>query len=348
MGKRGRGKKRLASPEGEESTEPTVVPSSASKRRRAEEAPDAGAAAADATPKAAPKKRASPKAKATKRGSRQRGAKVVKDAPEEAETETTAPSTPTSAKIKSTRGRKRQADEVDDAAELLASPSRAAGKRQRADDNTTDVRVCFSGIESAVAAPHEKMVTALGGVVVDDVLAATHLYRESLSRTRNTLRAIGSGKFVVGKAWLQGSVRANAFVDGDAHSTKDKAFEKKHHFSLQDSLRKARESPLFAGLTFYVTKGCKPPPTEMASIIKAAGGTVAKSTAGSGDIHVITCEADLSSVKVPASRTAHMLSNEFVLAGVLKQEVDVDAHSLDEPAAAAAVGKSKRGRRGGK
>jgi hypothetical protein len=33
---------------------------------------------------------------------------------------------------------------------------------------------------------------------------------------------------------------------------------------------------------------------------------------------------------------------------VLKQEVDVDAHSLGEPAAAAAGGKSKRGRRGGK
>jgi hypothetical protein len=49
------------------------------------------------------------------------------------------------------------------------------------------------------------------------------------------------GKMIVGKKWLQESVKKGAFADGDKLSTTDGAFERKHKFKLAKSLSKVCE-----------------------------------------------------------------------------------------------------------
>lgn len=50
--------------------------------------------------------------------------------------------------------------------------------------------------------------------------------------------AMASGKMIVGKKWLQESVKKGSFADGDTLRTTDASFERKHKFKLATSLSK--------------------------------------------------------------------------------------------------------------
>lgn len=50
--------------------------------------------------------------------------------------------------------------------------------------------------------------------------------------------AMALGKMIVGKKWLQESVKKGVFADGDKLRTTDASFERKHKFKLATSLSK--------------------------------------------------------------------------------------------------------------
>lgn len=62
--------------------------------------------------------------------------------------------------------------------------------------------------------------------------------------------------------------------DEAGFTVKDAAAERKYGFSLVESLRKAKSSPLLASHMFYITPHVLPAPDEFAVVIAAAGGSV--------------------------------------------------------------------------
>ena len=61
------------------------------------------------------------------------------------------------------------------------------------------------------------------------------------------------------------------------------------------------------------------------------------SKSGDGPLHIITCAEDVAGIKMPKGRTTHLLGNEFVLGGVLRQEVDIESNTIGSDGAAAAA-----------
>eukprot|EP00041_Stephanoeca_diplocostata_P024127 m.604260 g.604260 ORF g.604260 m.604260 type:complete len:314 (+) comp22458_c0_seq2:247-1188(+) len=231
-------------------------------------------------------------------------------------------------------GRKRKADsEASDDASIPVPAPRATRLRQGGDSVEQEAtRVLFTGIIDKDA---EDKIRLLNGSVVDTVEECTHLYAEKIKRSIKFLCAVAQGKHVVGPKWLQQSVQAGAFSCPETFALQHREGEKDFSMGLKQSLQRARERPLFEGKSFFVTKGCRPPPRDMGSIIRAAGGTVvatlrkSKRTGDNGSgLLIVSTPNDAAATRAMASDADTLYSTELVLAGVLRQDRDFKKYAL--------------------
>jgi PAX-interacting protein 1 len=192
--------------------------------------------------------------------------------------------------------------------------------------------VAFSALSSAEVVALAKVVKELGGKVVETVDEASHLVSDRFLRTVKFLAAINKGAHVATSLWLQESKKSGGFLDADEHMLNDKKAEEELRFSLVASLRKARaENPVFHGHAFYLTKGIKPSPADLKSIIVLGGGRVLTSvTAAKADPKclVISCAADKEEF-APFKAFGHRIfTPELVLAASLRQTLVLEDNML--------------------
>ncbi|XP_029800035.1 mediator of DNA damage checkpoint protein 1 isoform X2 [Suricata suricatta] len=126
------------------------------------------------------------------------------------------------------------------------------------------------------------------------------------------------------------SRKAGCFLPPDEYVVTDPEQEKNFGFSLRDALSRARERRLLEGYEIYVTPGVQPPPPQMGEIISCCGGIVLSSMPRSYKPQrvVITCSQDFHRCSIPFRAGLPILSPEFLLTGVLKQEAKPEAFSL--------------------
>eukprot|EP00899_Mesostigma_viride_P015001 jgi/Mesvir1/23501/Mv22343-RA.1 len=128
----------------------------------------------------------------------------------------------------------------------------------------------------------ESTIRSIGGTVSDAVDdTTTHLVVGKFSRTIKILHAVARGSVaVVGEAWVEEcGVAGAAVLLRPEHSSEIPELgkmESQYKFSLLASLDKARQRRVLAGHTFYLGEGLTPSSEDMASLIGAAGGTVAR------------------------------------------------------------------------
>ncbi|XP_036902736.1 mediator of DNA damage checkpoint protein 1 isoform X2 [Sturnira hondurensis] len=192
------------------------------------------------------------------------------------------------------------------AEELKGVPGRSL-RRTKPKQESTAPKVLFTGV---VDARGEQAVLALGGSLASSVAEASHLVTDRICRTVKFLCALGRGIPILSLDWL--------------HQ------EKNFGFSLRDSLSRARERRLLEGYEIHVTPGVQPPPPQMAEIISCCGGTVLPSMPRSYKPQrvVITCSQDVPRCNTPIRAGLPILSPEFLLTGVLKQEATPEAFVL--------------------
>ncbi|XP_052258461.1 mediator of DNA damage checkpoint protein 1-like isoform X3 [Dreissena polymorpha] len=188
--------------------------------------------------------------------------------------------------------------------------------------STTDgqkARVMFTGVLDEQG---EKVVKELGGELVTSAAECTHLVTDQVRRTVKFLCCLSLGRPIVTPQWLVSSKNSAFFTDD--------ASEKKYKFTLHLSLDKARSKPLLEGYSVHVTKSVKPPPDQMNEILKCAGAKVLSSMPKTPQplTVVVSCPEDNSVCDVAVKAGVRVVSSEFVLTGVLRQEVDLDAHAL--------------------
>ncbi|KAI8819553.1 uncharacterized protein EV422DRAFT_96788 [Fimicolochytrium jonesii] len=149
------------------------------------------------------------------------------------------------------------------------------------------------------------------------------------------LCALSAGKIIVNVKWLDDSKKAGKFVDEKKYLLKDPKTEKQYGFTLAKSCKRAQDHtqpPIFAGLTFYATSSVMPRPEELKDILEAAGAKWSKSPPPKtpvDDFVVIGHQADAKELAslIDAGWIVH--SNEFVLTGLLRMEVDYQSHILE-------------------
>ncbi|XP_051009561.1 mediator of DNA damage checkpoint protein 1 [Acomys russatus] len=218
---------------------------------------------------------------------------------------------------------KRKRDHAED--ESQGNPNR--GRRSKPNQEAAVPKVLFTGVTDSRG---ERAVLALGGSLASSVNEASHLVTDRIRRTVKFLCALGKGIPILSLNWLYQSRKAGCFLPPDKYLVIDPEQEKNFSFSLRDSLSRARERRLLEGYEIHVTPGVQPPPPQMGEIISCCGGTVLPSMPRSYKPHrvIITCPEDLARCTVPSQLGLPLLSPEFLLTGVLKQEATPEAFVL--------------------
>ncbi|KAJ4936581.1 hypothetical protein JOQ06_001170 [Pogonophryne albipinna] len=133
-------------------------------------------------------------------------------------------------------------------------------------------RVMFTGFEPAQVQQYTKRLHALGGEVADGTQKVSHLVACKVTRTVKFLSAMSVVKHIVSPEWLEESWRSQKFVDEHSYTLRDAEAEVLFGFSLEDSLKRAHNAPLFKGKYFYLTPGMCPSLSTMKPILESAGG----------------------------------------------------------------------------
>ncbi|XP_041365559.1 PAX-interacting protein 1-like [Gigantopelta aegis] len=210
-------------------------------------------------------------------------------------------------------------------------------------DDGSKPRVLFTGFPYSVSKKLTAIVEDLGGLVVTNPKECTHLVTQVIARTMKFFVAINVCKFIVTKTWLEESLLQHRFLDEEKYFLNDEKGETELGCRLSESVRKARSNPLFKGLTFHITPGVIPPVVDIRNIVESAGGQVvqrrpsAKTIAAQVDdkghptFIIITCVKDVFLCRDLVAKRIAVYNPEFVLTGVIRQEVDFELFRLDIP-----------------
>nr|XP_037271630.1 LOW QUALITY PROTEIN: mediator of DNA damage checkpoint protein 1-like [Rhipicephalus microplus] len=191
-------------------------------------------------------------------------------------------------------------------------------------------KVLFTGIDDTKA--EEQVVRDLGGIIATNPSVCTHLVTDKFRRTVKALCCIGKGTPIVDVSWIKKCREAGAFVDHVPHMLLDKKAEKALNFNLRDTLTKASTGGVLRGWTVHATAHVLPSPNDMKEIVACAGGKYldnfpARTSAGT--TVVISCQQDLKACARARNNGVPVVAAEFILSGLLRHSLDVDAHRLE-------------------
>ncbi|KAK1878796.1 PAX-interacting protein 1 [Dissostichus eleginoides] len=201
-------------------------------------------------------------------------------------------------------------------------------------------RVMFTGFEPAQVQQYTKRLHALGGEVADGSQKVSHLVACKVTRTVKFLSAMSVVKHIVSPEWLEESWRSQKFVDEHSYTLRDAEAEVLFGFSLEDSLKRAHNAPLFKGKYFYLTPGMCPSLSTMKPILESAGGKLLakqpsyrkimehKQNKNLPEIILISCDNDLHLCREYFLKNIDVHNAEFILTGVLTQKLDYDSYPL--------------------
>ncbi|XP_076233373.1 mutator 2 [Calliopsis andreniformis] len=192
-------------------------------------------------------------------------------------------------------------------------------------------KILFTGITSN---EYNKLLTRLGATQVEDPTKCSMLVTDKVRRTFKFLCALAQSIPIVSIDWLAESEKAGHFVEWENYILKDPAAEAKFGFKLRRSLEKAKEQKLLEGYTIVLTPNVAPPPLpEFKSIISSCGGAplIRPPTSWPQKAVIISREEDLANAKkflAKAPKTVTIQSTEFLLTGILRQELDFVKYKL--------------------
>ncbi|XP_043682592.1 FHA domain-containing protein PS1 [Vespula pensylvanica] len=192
-------------------------------------------------------------------------------------------------------------------------------------------KILFTGITDD---EYAKVLKVLGATKVEDPSKCTILVTDKIRRTIKFLCALANAVPIVSINWLHESKKAGRFLDWENYMLKDPAMEAKYGFRLRKSLDKARERKLLDGYVVLLTPNIiSPPISELRTMIASCGGKalLRPSAKLSEKTIIISHQDDLDNArkllsKVPKNVTIQ--STEFLLIGILKQELDFVRHKL--------------------
>ncbi|XP_068425951.1 mediator of DNA damage checkpoint protein 1 isoform X2 [Clinocottus analis] len=210
-----------------------------------------------------------------------------------------------------------------------SSASPAAGGQSRAARQA--YKVLFTGVMDEEG---ERVLACLGGSMAKGVADMNFLVTDKVRRTVKFLCAVAKGVPIVNTHWLDESGKAGSFLSPNAFVVKDPEQEKKFNFCLQESLRIASSQSLLQDYEIHVTKSVKPEPVHMKDIISSSGATFLPKMPSSHKPRtvVISCEEDWLLCGPALSASLPVVTAEFILTGILRQKLDLQAHKLSAPA----------------
>ncbi|XP_041467237.1 PAX-interacting protein 1-like isoform X1 [Lytechinus variegatus] len=202
-------------------------------------------------------------------------------------------------------------------------------------------RILFTGLDAPRMADLSKKIEKLGGRIVDTISQCTHLIAVKIMRTVKFLAGVSVCKHIVTPMWIEESYKSRWFLDVTNFSLVDQEMETLFSFQLRESLIRANKQKLFKDVTIYITPGVKPGANMLREIIECAGGKLApsrpsltkishiQSALGKGAFVVISSPSDMPSCRDFFTHNIDVHNAEFVLTGVLRQQLDYKSFRFD-------------------
>ncbi|XP_076182883.1 mutator 2 isoform X2 [Ptiloglossa arizonensis] len=213
-----------------------------------------------------------------------------------------------------------------DNASILSTPTRASTSGAFKIKH----KILFTGITN----DYSKLLKKLGASQVEDPAKCSVLVTDKVRRTVKFLCALAQSVPIVSINWLVESEKVGHFVELKDYILKDPVAEAKFGFKLRGSLEKAKQQKLLEGYTIVLTPNVAPPPLpELKSIINSCGGKplVRPPSSWPQKTVIISREEDLAKAKTflaKAPKTVTIQSTEFILTGILRQELNFIKHKL--------------------
>ncbi|KAI0083353.1 hypothetical protein BDY19DRAFT_1060990 [Irpex rosettiformis] len=181
-----------------------------------------------------------------------------------------------------------------------------------------------------------KAFAKLGGKFTTKPQECTHLVARSIVRTEKFLYAMAVGAHVVSVNWVEMCVAKKTILPADGYTLKDPTNEEKFGFKLSDALKRAGEKKgkLFEGKTFYVTPKVPVDTKLMKNVITLGGGQFSTQTPtarilkGSSNRVVVSSPGDIAIWRPLLEAGFPVYSQELVLTGMLRQEVDWEGREM--------------------
>ncbi|XP_039255274.2 uncharacterized protein LOC120332153 [Styela clava] len=201
-------------------------------------------------------------------------------------------------------------------------------------------KVMFTGVLDNVA---EGIVVSLGGILVTDISECTHLVTDKMRRTIKFLCALTKGLHIVTLEWLRSSSQQQRFLPEEDFELKEdfqlpngEFLQEKYKFKLGETLNKARESefPLFHNFNVFVMRNVSPPPDQMHQVLLCAGAKILPRMPSSGreeitpNTVIIATPSDKKACAKAVKAGCRVVTNEFVLTGILRHSVEFVEHEL--------------------
>uniref|UniRef100_A0A915KCG0 PAX-interacting protein 1 n=1 Tax=Romanomermis culicivorax TaxID=13658 RepID=A0A915KCG0_ROMCU len=200
-------------------------------------------------------------------------------------------------------------------------------------------RIAFTGFYSLEVENLAKKALWLGAIVESNVRECTHLVTPDLKRTKKVLEALSLGRLIVLPAWIKQSYKQQRLLDCLEFIVKDEGNEKFFGFNVKLSIFKARQKPLFEEIVFYLTPSVQPSPTILTDLIQTSGGTILQQKPSinkimdfqqnSIQLAIITCDNDIHLCQTWIEFGFPIHSAEFVLTGILRQEIDFQSYRIE-------------------
>lgn len=217
----------------------------------------------------------------------------------------------------------------------------ATSKSKQFRKSQEPIRLLYTNVGSNMIESIKQAAAKLGLSLASNVKDCTHLLVGQLCRTTKFICAFSHASYIVTPSWLLESSATGGILDEKPFIVQDREGEEKYSFNLVHSLvkRKRRSELLFSNWIFFITPSVKKDVADIEKIIESAGGCVCtkkpptkkqleRFKSEGKRLVVVTCDEDYYLCASLESYGADVVSSEFVISGILRQDIDIDVHRV--------------------
>ncbi|CAF1197828.1 unnamed protein product [Adineta ricciae] len=178
---------------------------------------------------------------------------------------------------------------------------------------------------------HFEALRKLDFEIMDESCQVDALVVDRIRRTKKFFMCLARGALILSPSWIEAMVKENQYIPYEKYFLEDTNAETRYGFQLRESVRRAKQGPIFQNHKFFCTKDTSPPYDDLKDIIEAAGGKLLEKinmNKPSKDIICIVAQVHKNEYEDLFRKGISIVSEEFILSGISKQKLDFDSFSL--------------------
>lgn len=183
---------------------------------------------------------------------------------------------------------------------------------------------------------HFEILRKLGFEIMDESCPVDALVVDRIRRTKKFFMCLARGAHILSPTWIEIMIKENRYIPYEKYYLEDTTAETRYGFQLRESVRLAKQRPIFENYKFFCTKDTSPPYDDLKDIVEAAGGKFIEKILNMNkpgkDLICIVAQAHKSEFEELFKKGVPVVSEEFALSGISKQKLDFDAFSLFQTA----------------